>query len=60
MPARLQRIELANQLNSSAPKIYKWFFDTKRRIELDEREARDMGLETDMVSNAHLSKTVRE
>lgn len=33
LPERKQRIELAKKLNSTEAKIYKWFFDTRRRVE---------------------------
>ena len=39
-PDRVQRAALAEELGLSETQIYKWFFDTKKKVEQDEIYAR--------------------
>jgi hypothetical protein len=58
-PDRNMRAKLAQELGLSETQVYKWFFDTKKKVEQDELYALEIGQDVNLVRNANGSQTVR-
>ena len=43
-PQRQQILDLADELNLKVNQIYKWFWDTKKKVQEDTKMAREMGV----------------
>ena len=58
-PDRNMRAQLAQELGLSETQVYKWFFDTKKKVEQNELYALEIGQDVNLVRNANGSQTVR-
>ena len=58
-PKRSQILELASNLNLKEQQIYKWFWDTKKKVEEDEQFAHEMGQDISYIFDEQGAQTVR-
>lgn len=58
-PKREQITELSNRLKLKEQQIYKWFWDTKKKVDEDEQYALEVGQDAALVFDEQGSQTVK-
>ena len=58
-PARDEIKQLAKELNLKSNQIYKWFWDTKKKVEEDTILAKQLGKNPNMVDNEEYARAMR-
>ena len=58
-PTREEIKHLSKELNLKGNQIYKWFWDTKKKVEEDTMLARQMGKSPDYIGNEDYAKALR-
>ena len=59
-PPRQHILNLVHELNLSEQQIYKWFWDTKKKVEEDEQLAQEMGADISVILDEEGCQTVKQ
>ena len=58
-PSRQHILDLVNELDLTEQQIYKWFWDTKKKVEEDEQLAQEMGADISVILDEEGCQTVK-